>query len=781
MSEKVWQKISYLMGLLPLGALFGIVAYVGNIEVKDLDLWLHIAMGRFITEHHYVPNVDILSFVIAGKPWINHEWLFQVIVYNIFNNFGPDGLLKMQVVVVVLTMMILLLLGYNKDNQLIVNIFLIMVFMVYQQRFTIRPDIFSLLFFALYIFILALHIDKKWAAWALFFIQILWSNMHGFFFFGPLFILIGIVSESIKRHVKLPYEWNESGRLTDQEFSRLRKAFIFVILACLINPYFLKGAWYPIGVFFSLSGENNIFFEYIQELQKPIAWSTLFDPGPFVYYKLLILISIVSFVFNRRRIDISALFFWVVFLLFSLIAVRNTPFFAFAAYLVIITNMLTVSFKDIVPLRFTAKKFQYLTSTIAKFLLLLWLLDYSHVFPEQRYYDFDKYDYKSEFGGISLRTYPNKAADFLVKNKIQGNFFNDFNSGAYLLGRCSPNIKVFIDGRTEVYGGSFFKLYRSIWEEGDTQAFEKVVQQYHITGAFLNSSRQHIPKQIFKYLYQHKDWKVIYFDYDAVIMLKDIPQNKKIIDQFAIDLTKWQTKKHDHLKLGPTRVTPYQNYYRSYSFESLDLDDLALKEAQEAIKVTPAYREPYEIIGKIYGKRKDYKNAFKNFRLAAMIDPGNKDTRYNLALSYFDMGEYEMALKQYNEIRAAWPKEPKAAFFVAKVYAKSKKYDEALKTLREAHVLDPNDAMDIVQIGDVIYEQNEYLKAKEAYTLALSTKKEMSLIHKKLGLVYEALKDIPNAKKEFEKALSIYPENQEIKNKLKALEQIQNKVENKIK
>jgi hypothetical protein len=68
------------------------------------------------------------------------------------------------------------------------------------------------------------------------------------------------------------------------------------------------------------------------------------------------------------------------------------------------------------------------------------------------YYDFDKFERKMEYGGVSLRNYPYKAADFLVANKIKGNFFNDFNSGAYLLGRASPDIKVFIDGRTEVYG-----------------------------------------------------------------------------------------------------------------------------------------------------------------------------------------------------------------------------------------------------------------------------------------------------------------------------------------
>jgi len=457
MTDKFWKKVDYYFGMLPFMAIFGVLVVSANVEIKDLDLWLHIAMGKFIILKGYVPSVDVLSCSIAGRPWVNHEWLFQIIVYSIYNMSGADGLILMQVIIASLTMLILLLLGYSKERQLLTTIILFLLFMVYQQRFTIRPDIYSLLFFSIYIFVLSLHIDKKWAVPVLFIVQIIWSNMHGYFFFGPLFVFIGVFSEWVKRHVRLPYEWNESGRLTDSEFGRIKRIFLLVILACLFNPLFIKGAWYPINVFFSLHGEGKIFFENIQELQKPIVWGTLFDRSQFVYYKLLIFVSAISFFFNRRRIDISALIFWLVFLFFSLSAKRNTAFFAFAAYLVFITNFLNVQYSDIVPIRFSQKKFFYLTTIVLKLLFLIWIIGYYQAISVRSYYDFNKYELKSEFGGISERSFPNKAADFLVENNIKGNFFNDFNSGAYLLGRTFPNIKVFIDGRTEVYGVKFFQ------------------------------------------------------------------------------------------------------------------------------------------------------------------------------------------------------------------------------------------------------------------------------------------------------------------------------------
>ena len=749
-----------------MGAIFGIVFYMAHLEVKDLDLWLHIGVGRFIVTNGVVPHFDVLSCTIAGTPWINHEWLFQVIVYNIFERWGPDGLIQMQVVIVTLTMVLLLFLGYNKDKQLMLIFTLYLVSMAYQQRFTIRPDIYSLFFFAFYIFVLSLHIDKKWSVAALVITQVLWSNIHGFFFFGPLFVLIGLVSEWLKRHARLPYQWNRSGRLNDEEYKRLKFISGFVILACLVNPYVFEGALYPLRVFFSLSGENKIFFEHIQELQRPLSWGTLFNGNEFVFYKVLILLSAVTFIFNRRQIDISALLFWLVFLVFSIQAARNIAFFALAAYMVIINNVLTISSKDIIPLKFTGKKFMHLTSAVVKLLFLAWIFQSAEGYALQGYYDLDKYERKSEFGGVSLRSYPAKAVDFLVRNDIRGNFFNDFNSGAYLVGRVFPKIKVFIDGRTEVYGGKFFEQYRKLWEEGDSALFEEAIDKYHITGALLNSVRQHIPSKVLKYFYANKDWAVVYFDYDAVIFLRRVPENQEYIDQLAIDLRKWQPIKLDLYKIGSSPVSPFPNYFRAFTLESIDLDEPALAEAQEALKITPGYGEIHELMGKIYSKRKQYEEAFVHFRVAALGAPSDRRVRYNFALSYFDMGRYEGAIKQYLRIIELWPTDPKGYFLLAKTYAKDRQYDRAVDTLRKAHSMRPDDAQDMVGIGDIIYEQGDLAKAKEVYTMALATKKDLGLVHKKLGFVYKSLGDQPKALEEFRQSFAINAGDEEVKKEL---------------
>jgi len=743
--------MSYGVGYITIAVLFGLAVLASNIEIKDLDLWLHIATGRFIVQNGYVPNADVLSCSITGKPWINHEWLFQVLVYEIFQQGGADGLLMMQAVVVVVTLMFLLFFGYSKDRQLVSVFLLLIVLLVYQMRFTIRPDLFSLLFFILYLFVISGHLDKRWSFYALFFIQVLWSNIHGFFFLGPLIVLWGIADEFVKRRIKLPFAWNTVARLTDREYKRLKQILGLVVLACLVNPYTFEGAWYPIQVFLQLPGESKIFFEHIQELQPPVTWKTLFSLDGALHYKLLIYFSALSFIFNLRFIDIGVFVFWLFFLVFSLAAKRNLVFFAFVAYLVCMTNMLNRRWKDIVPLRFIHEKFQHMTSVLFKLILCFWMIHYGLTLSERGYFDFDKFERKFELGGISQRNYPNKAADFLVDNGIEGCFFNDFNSGAYLLGRCFPKIKVFIDGRTEVYGPDFFKMYKKMWGEGNPEVLDQAVEQYHFTGALLNSIQAAIPEKALKYFFE-KGWVIVYFDYDAVIFLKDVPGNKKAIERFRIDLSKWQPPLMDLRRLGAKYVVPFPQINRAYTLEALGFDRTALGEAEEALKICPGYIEPYKIMGKIFGKRKDYEKGFENFRIAAMMDPRNAQIRYNLALAYSDLGDWENALKQYQRIIEWEPRNPKGYFHLAKAYAKLKNYDRAWEALQQAHQRDPSASQDFLAIGDLMYDQRGFEMAKKVYEIALTTGKDPAQIHRKLGLCYQALGQPELARKEFEES-----------------------------
>lgn len=701
MSERFWQKLSMVLGWLSICVLFALITFSSSIEIKDLDLWLHLRMGQWISQHGFVPSYDVLSCTISGKPWVNHEWLFQVFIYQIYRAFGFDGLISMQSVVVAFTFLVLLFLGYSRERQWLTVFALLMVLMVYQTRFTIRPDIFSLLFFVLYIYILALHINKRVSLYALVVLQILWTNMHGFFFFGPLLVGVGILAEMIKRRLPMPYEWNTGGRLTDGEYGALKKMFPVLILASCVNPLTFQGAWYPLGVFFHLGGNNKIFFSHILELQRPIALANVASER-YLQYKILIILSACSFVFNRRKIDISSFLVWAIFLGFSLAAVRNLVFFAIAAYLVFMVNVISLSWEAVVPLQFSSVRFKYITGIVFKFILIMWMVNYGMQMTLNGYFDFDTYNRKSEFFGVSKRVYPYKAVDFLLRNKIKANIFNDFNSGAYLIGRTYPNIKVFIDGRTEVYGASFFETYQKIWQDGNAKIFAQFERKDNITGAFLNDAHQEIPTPVLKMFHSFKNWSIVYFDDDAVIFLKQTPANKPIIDKFSVNLSQWKPAPMDLFKLATKRIDPFPFTSRAHILETLGYWQAALAECQEALRVSPDYAPAYKILGKVYHDRKDYHKAFEYFRLGAMFAGGDIPMRLDLAMAYENLKEYQGAIIQYRRVVEASPKNVSARFGLARVYALSGQERQALDALNQAQKMAPEDKVDVKKIHDII-------------------------------------------------------------------------------
>lgn len=779
MSDTFYRRLNLAFGFLVLGAIFAMQTFVANIEIKDLDLWLHIGTGRFIVENGFhVPGVDFLSCTIAGHPWVNHEWLFQVIVYYIYQAAGPNGLILMQVILSGITGMILFLLGYNRKRQFLCLLSFLFVCLIYQMRFTIRPDLFSLLFFVCYVLVLSFFLERRWSSVVLFVVQVLWTNMHGFFFFGPLFILLSLTGEFFKRHVPLPWEWNSVGRLSDEEYRRLKWLLGFTVLACLLNPLTFKGAWYPIGVLFQISGDSAIFFNHIMELKKPITMSSLWSMAQYPYYKILILISAMSFFFNRWKIDLTALLFWSVFLLFSLAAIRNMAYFAFAAHLVFMANISSIDPRDVVPIRIKDNKFIDSIGLVFKVLLLVWILQYIISASGHGYFDFDRYERKSEFGGVSQRNFPEHAVNFLVDNHVRGNMFNEFNSGAYVVGRCFPDIKVYIDGRTEVYGPEFFKHYLKIVQKEDAEVLQEDLDRYDISIVLINTVREEGPEKILKYLYDQKDWALVYLGHDGLIFLKRIPLNAEVIAAHEIDPKAWTVRPMDEFRLGSRKVVPYQNINRAYSLEALGFPEAALKEARAALYVYPGYPAAFALIGEIYAQQDQISRAFHFFRLALTYNSDSRKIRGNMAKMYELMGQYDEALNQYETLTQRFPEHAEAYFLAARTLIKSGKPAAARQYIRAGFNLDQKTARDIIELGDLLMDQGRYADAVDTYAIALPGPRRQGELRLKLGDAFAKMGQPQRSKEEWTMAMTAAQTDEQreaITNRLEGLDFFQNK------
>jgi len=768
MAELIWKKCGFLSGMLSIGVLLGLVVFLCNFQITDFDLWLHLKTGEVIVEQGFIPIKDIFSCTVPGQVWNNHEWLFQVIFYLFLSFGGYEALFTAQAIIVALTFMTLLFLTDLRHRHYFIVLLLFLLTLLYQTRLTMRPDLFSLFFFSFYIYILSVHIEKKASVWILFFAQILWVNIHGFFIFGPLLILLSILCEGLKRYVRLPWQWNEVGRLSDQELRRLSIAFFATGLACLVNPQFIKGAIYPFMIIFQMAGTSALFFSHIQELQKPISFDTLFTLQYF-QYKLLILISLYSFFVNRKRIDLSALFLWVLFLLFSLQAIRNLLFFGVVAYLTTILNFSEVSFEELLPVKFKRRILKLITIVFLNLTMIFLIVRFGYLQTKKVSFDFQAYEMKSNFGGISTRNFPWAATDFINKNHIQGNFFNDFNSGAFLVGRCTPGLRVFIDGRTELYGPQFFKEYMKILVEGDQKAFAKAVEKYKITGVFLGSAHNRIGESILYHLSHNQDWVLVYLDNDAVIFLKDAAQNKALITKFRKDQKNLVFDNFDFQRLGSRGVFPYREIKRAYNLEAIGFDELALKQIKDALLISPGSSEPYYIRGMIFKKRGKYPEAFQDFRIATMISPGDSDMRYGLGLMYATLGNYKKAIREYETVLKTTTNRPEIFLSCAQAYLEDEQYQKAFAQCRKSFLLKPRNTTEIIKIAEGFVEKKQHAKAFEIYTMILRRNPGAANIYYYIGCCFQDLGEEAKAREAFLRGLKIDPTSPLIK---KALEEM---------
>jgi tetratricopeptide (TPR) repeat protein len=157
----------------------------------------------------------------------------------------------------------------------------------------------------------------------------------------------------------------------------------------------------------------------------------------------------------------------------------------------------------------------------------------------------------------------------------------------------------------------------------------------------------------------------------------------------------------DLLKLGTRPVDPYPFTSRAYILETIGADEAALKEAKEALRVSADFGPAYNMLGRIYDKRKDFKKAFENYRLAAMYG-NDRQARLGLAQSYEHLKYYNEAVSQYQRLIDASSKDTEGFFGMARSYAEMSQDSKALEMLARAQKMGLEDKVDVKRIHDII-------------------------------------------------------------------------------
>lgn len=608
LTRPAFQRVSRIIML---SALFVFVVTISSFEIADLDFWFHLKCGEVMVQQKAFIFNDIFSFTRFGQPWINHEWLFQIVLYAFHQFFGVEGLVIFKIAVFVLIYALLFLFFERRYHFLASGLLTACAYFCAIQRSIPRPDILSLLLFTVVLLILSSH-QRKWF-WSLPVLQLFWINIHGFFFIG----FIMMFCYWLHTFLRVPDAVRRNRPV-------VAAVFCVSVLVSFLNPNTYEGVWYPVQRFWELSsGKESGVFMIIEELRNPFTTAQGLSVDAF---RWLFYATVLSFLLNRKKFNTFYCMVVICIMFFSGRAVRNIPFFGIIGAIAVGDNLfslwLSASWRERVRKLFTVIVAN-LAVVVSVCLFVAFL--YQEIKPkiEHTYVYFDqneKAQVKNIFWGYAQRKYPWKMLEFIKTVPLPERMFNDFNLGSYLIGNLYPRRKVFIDGRTEFYGSYFMNTYIQA-TDGDEVSLRELISDYALDG-FMIDYMNDVSYPLIQYLHAHEDtWFCIYFDFDGIIFIRNAPAYQEVIERYKIDFNRWESAapaSRAYAQLHP--VIPYNYIKRAEVLYRLGYYSQALREIERAAKVYPTIPQIFLLRGKVYYRMNQLDDAFWQLRYCAFID-----------------------------------------------------------------------------------------------------------------------------------------------------------------
>ena len=475
----------FVFGFLLVSSLFYFFSYP---EV-DPDLWGHLFFGREILWSGRLPVHNLYSYTAPDQVWINHEWLAEVIFYSIYHFFGAPGLILLKVILGAGVIWILdLVIRQRVPSFLVRMITLIWIMAILSPGFNIRPQLFTYLFFATFLFLFYRYEggnkNSLYLAACLF---VPWVNLHGGFVAGNA--ALGLFTFWTAVH-----EW-WNGRATRSVISYILVPFIPSLLFLLLNPYGL-------------------------DLLSFLARDLLPD-RPITEWEMIPLLDLSFIEFKLALVAVFVLGLWsgswrrwdfvLVFLaaLFSVRYQRHMPLFAIAAAPFLAQGVEKVNHW----IEGRAREWVLALGIVA---VALWQLHWMGGIHLQHRFQLV----------MSREEYPIQAVDFLRRNGVRGNLAVPFDWGEYLIWKLYPEVRVSVDGRyTTAYP---MEVIQDSWEwMRGGKGWKRLLERYPTEIALTN--RYH---PVTALLRKDPEWVYIYSDPIAFIFVRKTPSQENLLGKF---------------------------------------------------------------------------------------------------------------------------------------------------------------------------------------------------------------------------------------------------------
>jgi hypothetical protein len=446
----------------------------------DADTWWHLQAGRVTLERGKILQADLFSHTRYGRPWINHSWLSQVILYWLYDHFSYAGLgLWMAATVTAAFALVYLQMEGGAYTRAFI---IVLAAATSAVIWTARPQLFSLLLTAAVAYILHLFkrrgVNRLWLLPPLF---VLWVNLHAGYALGFMLLAAFVIGEALNHFLALvapeagkdtearPDGGADDPRLSPQRAVSRRGIGLVLGVALLsalllvVNPYATRMWSYYLDTV-----RIGALQDFIQEWQSPD-----FHPlhtQPFIW---LLLVTLAAMGLSGRRADGTDLVMVGMFAYAGLLAGRNFGPFALVTAPVLSRHVSAMfarwGWRIPSRSRLTARTRTVLGAVNVCILALIVGLAVAKVWTPLSM----AFNEQQQREGL-----PVDAVAWIRQHRPPGEMFNPYNWGGYLIWALWPDYRVFVDGRTDLYGDAL--LRQSLEVQLARPGFEDTLDTYHV-------------------------------------------------------------------------------------------------------------------------------------------------------------------------------------------------------------------------------------------------------------------------------------------------------------
>ena len=465
--------------------LFGLLALTAR-PATDPDLWWHLRTGRWIAETRHIPHTDPFSFTRAGSAWVSHEWLSEVVFYQIWRHTSWAGLIVFSAIVTTAGFVLLFLRCPGPRHWAAAAT--VLGALASAPAWGVRPQMFTFLLASLFLWLMERGQDRPRLLLWIPPLFVLWLNLHAGFALGLALLLAycaGLVCEAIAG--KTPWAH------VRPHLVRLLLAVVACLAVVPLNPSGAQLYRYPLDVLRS-AGMRSFIVEWL---------SPDFHQFRFVPLLLMCLALLVAFARARSRPKARVLVPLLGTLFAALDAVRHIQIFALLAVPVIAAALSDPSRQwqspSGRPEGESSKLRLVLPATVLAFLAVFAMVRWDTLVRSQARAEGD--------------LFPKAAVEYLASHRKPTQLFAYYDWGGYAIWKLYPDYRVFVDGRADLYGDDLLGQFKTAVQL--RPGWQRVLQQWRVGTVLVPASCA-----LAQGLALEPDWFVEYRDAQAVVFTR---------------------------------------------------------------------------------------------------------------------------------------------------------------------------------------------------------------------------------------------------------------------